>query len=50
MVFKGNSKNIYFNQIIEQSKFTLPFKAIVCAWKKENIWGGVLWSSVMFYT
>lgn len=49
MVFKGNSKNIYFNQIIEQSKYTLPFKAIVCAWKKENI-GGVLWTSVMFYT
>lgn len=49
MAFKGN---IYFNQIIEQSKFTLPFKAIVCAWKKENILagGGLLWSSVMFYT
>lgn len=39
MAFKGNSKKIYFNQIIEQSKFTLPFKAIVCAWKKKMFWG-----------
>lgn len=51
MAFKGNSKNIYFNQIIEQSKFTLPFKAIVCAWKKENILaGGVCCGLVWCFT